>query len=57
MKVRVILLEPEKSGNIGSVARAMKNFDLDDLWIVNPKTQINTEAGLARCEVFLFLNQ
>lgn len=44
MKVRVILLEPEKSGNIGSVARAMKNFDLDDLWIVNPKTQINTEA-------------
>lgn len=44
MQVRVILLEPEKAGNIGAVARSMKNFDLDDLWIVSPKTQINNEA-------------
>ena len=44
MQVRVILLEPEKAGNIGSIARSMKNFDLDDLWIVNPKTQIDNEA-------------
>jgi len=44
MKIRVILLEPESSGNIGSVARSMKNFDQDDLWIVNPKTRIDTEA-------------
>lgn len=44
MQVRVILLEPENAGNIGSIARSMKNFDLDDLWIVNPKTQINNEA-------------
>jgi len=42
--IRVILLEPEKSGNIGSVARSMRNFDLGDLWIVNPKTRINGEA-------------
>jgi TrmH family RNA methyltransferase len=42
--IRVILLEPEKSGNIGSVARSMRNFDLDDLWIVSPKTRINGEA-------------
>lgn len=44
MSVRVILLEPETGGNIGSVARAMKNFQLNDLWIVNPKTTINSEA-------------
>jgi TrmH family RNA methyltransferase len=42
--VRVILLEPEKSGNIGAVARSMRNFDLDDLWIVRPKAPINGEA-------------
>jgi len=42
--VRVILLEPEKPGNIGAVARSMKNFDLSDLWIVNPKTRIDGEA-------------
>ncbi len=44
MSVRVILLEPETGGNIGSVARSMKNFHLNDLWIVNPKTPINNEA-------------
>ena len=44
MTVRVILLEPEKPGNIGAVARSMKNFDLSDLWIVNPKTRIDGEA-------------
>jgi TrmH family RNA methyltransferase len=40
----VILLEPEKAGNIGAIARSMKNFDQQDLWIVNPKTLINGEA-------------
>ena len=44
MPLRVILLEPEKAGNIGAVARSMKNFDQQDLWIVNPKTCINGEA-------------
>jgi len=42
--IRIILLEPETGGNIGSVARSMKNFQLNDLWIVNPKTPINDEA-------------
>jgi len=42
--IRVILLEPETEGNIGSVARSMKNFQLHDLWIVNPQTPINDEA-------------
>ena len=44
MPIRVILLEPETGGNIGSVARSMRNFQLNDLWIVNPQTPINDEA-------------
>ena len=44
MAVRVILVEPESPGNIGAVARAMKNFALTDLWIVNPKTRLTIEA-------------
>lgn len=44
MTVRVVLLEPEKPGNIGAIARSMKNFNLNDLYLVNPKTKINGEA-------------
>jgi tRNA/rRNA methyltransferase len=43
-RFRVVLVEPEKEGNIGSIARSMKNFDLTDLWIVSPKTPIGDEA-------------
>ncbi len=32
----VILAEPKFSGNVGAVARAMKNFDLSNLILVNP---------------------
>ncbi|HUK29222.1 MAG TPA: RNA methyltransferase [Candidatus Acidoferrales bacterium] len=44
MVIRIILVEPEKAGNIGAVARAMKNFDLSSLWIVNPKEPLSMEA-------------
>ncbi len=33
---RVILAEPKFEGNIGAIARAMKNFGLGDLVLVNP---------------------
>jgi TrmH family RNA methyltransferase len=42
--IRVVLVEPENAGNIGAVARAMKNFDLNNFWIVNPKTPLSIEA-------------
>ena len=32
----VILVEPKNSGNIGAVARAMMNFDIEKLYLVNP---------------------
>jgi TrmH family RNA methyltransferase len=36
MKLRVVLVEPLYEGNVGSVARAMKNFGFRDLALVNP---------------------
>ncbi len=35
--IDVILLEPEEAGNVGAVARVMKNFGFTSLVLVNPK--------------------
>lgn len=35
-KFRVVLVEPLNDGNVGAIARAMKNFGLDDLMLVRP---------------------
>jgi TrmH family RNA methyltransferase len=37
-QVRVVLVRPAEPMNLGAVARAMKNCDLDDLVLVDPKT-------------------
>ncbi len=34
--VNVILVEPQSAGNIGSIARAMKNFGAKQLYLINP---------------------
>jgi TrmH family RNA methyltransferase len=44
LKLKVVSTEPEQEGNVGSVARLMKNFGFNDLWIVNPKCQLNAKA-------------
>ncbi len=36
--IRVVLVEPKNEGNVGAVARAMKNFGAEDLVLVNPCT-------------------
>jgi tRNA/rRNA methyltransferase len=36
LEIRIVLVEPMYQGNIGSVARAMKNFGYTDLVLVNP---------------------
>ncbi len=35
--IRVVLVRPKSSGNVGSVARAMKNFGVADLVLVAPR--------------------
>lgn len=42
-RVRVILVEPKNEGNVGAVARAMRNFGVSDLVLVNP-CRIGPEA-------------
>ena len=44
LKFRVVLVEPEHEGNVGSIARLMKNFDLSKLCLVNPKIEIGNGA-------------
>lgn len=40
----IVLVEPKYQGNIGMVARVMKNFNFSELVLVNPKTKIGKEA-------------
>ena len=42
--VRVVLIDPSHPGNIGSVARAMKNMGLADLVLVRPRSFPHPEA-------------
>ncbi|MCI4434920.1 MAG: RNA methyltransferase [Thermoplasmata archaeon] len=44
LKVYVIFVSPKYQGNIGALARVMKNFDLENLIIVNPQVPIDEEA-------------
>lgn len=46
LKIKVIFLEPENAGNVGSIARAMKNFALKELVLVNPKFKDMLEAEI-----------
>lgn len=43
-QIRIVLIETSHPGNIGAVARAMKNMCLDNLVLVNPKEFPSTEA-------------
>jgi TrmH family RNA methyltransferase len=43
--VRIVLIDPSHPGNIGSVARAMKNMALADLVLVRPRTFPHAEAS------------
>ncbi|WP_165855007.1 tRNA (cytosine(32)/uridine(32)-2'-O)-methyltransferase TrmJ [Marinobacter sp. JSM 1782161] len=45
--IRIVLIETSHSGNIGAVARAMKNMGLSNLYLVNPAS-FPDEASYAR---------
>ncbi|HEX7151973.1 MAG TPA: RNA methyltransferase [Thermoanaerobaculia bacterium] len=40
MRIRIVLVEPREAGNVGAAARVMKNFGLDDLWIVGEHPEL-----------------
>lgn len=44
MSIRVVLVEPNHPGNVGAVARAMKNMGLSELHLVRPKAFPHAEA-------------
>lgn len=44
MSIRVVLVDPNHPGNIGAVARAMKNMGLNELHLVRPKAFPHEEA-------------
>jgi TrmH family RNA methyltransferase len=43
--VRIVLIDPSHPGNIGSVARAMKNMAISDLVLVRPRAFPHAEAN------------
>lgn len=43
-RIRFVLVEPTHSGNVGAVARAMKNMGLTRLVLVNPRCRIDADA-------------
>ena len=44
--ISIIFVEPEGSGNIGSLARVMKNFGFDKLVLVKPPELDNNETRM-----------
>jgi len=44
-KLRIVLVEPQEAGNVGAVARAMKNFGFDDLCIAGEHPKLEPVAG------------
>jgi tRNA/rRNA methyltransferase len=55
--IRVVLVEPQHSGNIGAVARAMKNMALSRLTLVNPVDHLATEARMMAMHALDILQQ
>lgn len=46
-KIRIVLVEPAGSANIGAVCRAMANMGLRDLTLVAPQCEVNTPESRA----------
>src|SRR5258706_9121764 len=48
--VRIVLIDPSHPGNIGSVARAMKNMAITDLVLVRPRSFPHAESNALTAE-------
>ena len=42
--MRIVLVRPKESANVGAAARAMKNFGLGELWLVAPRCRLDRRA-------------
>ena len=50
--VRVVLIETQEAGNVGSTARVMKNFGLSELYLVNPQC-LTPQGDLEKAAYFM----
>jgi len=48
--IHVVLVEPKNSGNVGAIARVMKNFELKNLVLVNPKVNYLSQTARNRAK-------
>ncbi len=48
--IYIILYEPEIPGNIGAIARAMANFDFENLVIINPQCEVRSSDAYRRAK-------
>lgn len=55
--IRIVLAEPQHAGNIGAVARAMKNMSLSQLVLVHPVDHLTMEARMMAMHAFDILQQ
>jgi TrmH family RNA methyltransferase len=46
--ISVVLIEPETAGNIGAIARIMRNFEFSELVLINPKCNHLSKEALDR---------
>ncbi len=44
-RLRIVLVEPKEAGNVGAVARVMKNFGFHELWIAGAHPPLQPLAG------------
>ncbi|SHE40784.1 tRNA (cytidine32/uridine32-2'-O)-methyltransferase [Modicisalibacter ilicicola DSM 19980] len=47
-QLRIVLVGTSHPGNVGGVARAMKNMGLDDLALVTPRCEVRTSEAVSR---------
>jgi TrmH family RNA methyltransferase len=43
--LRIVLVEPREAGNVGAVARVMKNFGFGELWIAGEHPELQPVSG------------
>ena len=48
--IKIVLVEPKNSGNVGAVARAMANFGFSNLILVNPKCNHKSQTARNRAK-------